>query len=63
MANPLSTIVQQIRHSVFDPTAPSAADALGGTPYLLIPIGIAIGSFVLGLWVFNRTAPAVAEEL
>jgi ABC-2 type transport system permease protein len=31
--------------------------------YLLIPLGILIGVFVLGLWVFNRLAPTIAEEL
>ncbi|MEA2167617.1 MAG: type transport system permease protein [Solirubrobacteraceae bacterium] len=63
MANPMSTAAEQIRHSVFDPNAPSAADALGGPIYLLIPIAISFGVFVLGVWYFNKTAPAVAEEL
>jgi ABC-2 type transport system permease protein len=63
MCNPLSTVVQQIRHSVFDRAAPSAASALGGAVWLVIPIGITVGLFVLGFWVFNRTAPEVAENL
>ena len=62
MCNPLRRSIQQIRHSVFDPAAPSAADAIGGAAMLLIPIGIAVGTFALGFWVFNRTAPEVAEE-
>ncbi|MGI8622758.1 MAG: ABC transporter permease [Solirubrobacteraceae bacterium] len=63
MCNPLSVIVQQIRHSVFDQQAPSAADAIGGPLWLLIPVGFTFALFALGFWVFNRTAPAVAEEL
>jgi ABC-2 type transport system permease protein len=63
MCNPLAVIVQQIRHDVFDAGAPSAADAIGGTGLLAIPIGIAFATFALGFWVFNRTAPKVAEEL
>ena len=63
MASPLAAVIQQIRHSVFDPSQPSAADAMGGPLWLLIPIGIGVGTFLLGFWVFNRTAPAVAEEL
>jgi ABC-2 type transport system permease protein len=63
MASPLATVIQQIHHSVFDPSAPSAADVLGGPFWLLLPIGIGFGTFALGFWVFNRTAPAVAEEL
>ena len=63
MCNPLSVVVQQIRHSVFDPNAPSAPDAIGGMGMLMIPVGLVLFVFVLGFWVFNRTAPAVAEEL
>jgi ABC-2 type transport system permease protein len=63
MCNPLSVVIEQIRHSVFDPAAPSAADAIGGWPYLAIPVGITVATFALGFWVFNRTAPEVAENL
>jgi ABC-2 type transport system permease protein len=63
MFNPLSVVIQQIRHSVFDKAAPSAADAIGGAPWLAIPLGITVGLFALGFWVFNRMAPHVAEEL
>ena len=63
MASPLATAIQQVRHSMFDPSAPSAIDGLGGPVFLLIPIAVAVGVFALGLFVFNRTAPAVAEEL
>ena len=48
---------------MFDPAAPSAADAIGGYGLLLIPIGLTFGLFALGFWVFNRTAPEVAENL
>jgi ABC-2 type transport system permease protein len=63
MANPLATVIQQMRYAVIDPDAQSAGTALGGTEWLLVPAGIVIGVFVLGLWVFNRMAPMVAEEL
>ena len=63
MCNPLAAIIQQVRHAVIDHSAPSAAEAIGGAVYLLIPLGILIGAFVLGLWVFNRLAPTIAEEL
>jgi len=63
MASPLATVVQQMRHSVFDPSAPSAADVLGGPLFLAIPLAIGVGAFALGFVVFNLTAPAVAEEL
>jgi ABC-2 type transport system permease protein len=63
MYNPLAVVVQQMRHSVFDPAAPSAADAIGGYAQLCVPIGLTIGLFLLGFWVFNRSAPEVAENL
>ena len=63
MANPLAAINQQFRHAVIDPSAPSAAAAIGGTGRLLIPLGIIVGTFALGLWVFSRRAPGIAEEL
>jgi ABC-2 type transport system permease protein len=63
MINPLATIIQQVRHAVIDPSAPSAADVAGGTPELLVPFAIIVGCFVLGLWFFSRQAPRLAEEL
>jgi ABC-2 type transport system permease protein len=63
MFNPLSVVIQQIRHWVFDPQAPSAAGVIGGYGRLAIPIAFVFATFALGLWVFNRMAPQVAEEL
>jgi len=61
--NPLATILTQMRHAILDPSAPSAATAIGGAWRLAIPIGITIGVFVLGLWLFKREAPRIAENL
>ena len=61
--NPLASILIQMRHAIIDPAAPSAADAVGGAVYLLIPIGIGIGIVLLGYRVFDREAPRIAEEL
>jgi ABC-2 type transport system permease protein len=63
MCNPLAAILEQVRHAVIDPGAPSAAQAIGGGERLLIPAAIVAGLFALGLWVFNREAPRIAEEL
>jgi ABC-2 type transport system permease protein len=63
MMNPLGSILQQVRHMVIDPEAASAAEAIGGAPYLLIPAGIVLGLFALGYWVFGREAPRIAEDL
>jgi ABC-2 type transport system permease protein len=61
--NPLGMILQQFRHAVIDPGAPSAAAMAGGYERLAIPLGIIAASVVLGYWYFNRTAPRIAEEL
>jgi ABC-2 type transport system permease protein len=63
MCNPLAVIIQQVRYAMIDPNAQSAGDALGDGTLLLIPAVIVVGTFVLGLWVFNRLAPRIAEEL
>lgn len=63
LANPMAAVLQESRHLFVDPAYVNAADAMGGAVRLLIPIAIAIGTFVLGLWVFNREAPRIAEEL
>jgi len=63
MHNPMSVTIQQIRHAVFDPSAPSAAEAIGGWPQLMTVIIGVLVVFFLGLWTFHRTAPEVAENL
>jgi ABC-2 type transport system permease protein len=63
MANPLTAILTEARYLLIDPSAPTAADAIGGAARLLIPLSVIVGVFVLGLWVFMREAPRIAEEL
>jgi ABC-2 type transport system permease protein len=63
MTNPLTAIFTEARYLLIDPTAPSAAEAIGGTARLLIPLFVVVFSFLLGLWVFMREAPRIAEEL
>jgi ABC-2 type transport system permease protein len=63
MMSPLAMVFQQFRHAFVSHAIPSASYLIGGTVYLLIPIGIVLVTFVVGLWVFNRTAPRVAEDL
>lgn len=63
MANPITTVLQQFRHAVATHAATSAANALGGEGWLVVPIVISFAIFALGFWVFNRIAPRVAENL
>ena len=77
MLNPIAMLNTQMGHAVigyvpltgasaaaYGPEAfPSAATAAGGYAHLLAPIGILLGLFCLGWWVFIREAPRVAEHL
>ncbi len=63
MINPLAVLMQQSRHAFVDPSHLSAADAVGGAQYLLVPLAIVVVTVALGMWVFAREAPRVAEDL
>jgi ABC-2 type transport system permease protein len=63
MANPIAAIATEARHALIDPSAPSAADTIGGAVWLLVPLGVIALVSVLGFWVFTREAPRIAEEL
>jgi len=63
MANPLATIITETRYLLIGPELTSASEAIGGGARLLIPVALIFFLSVLGFWVFNRTAPRVAEAL
>jgi ABC-2 type transport system permease protein len=63
MASPLTAVLTQMRHALIDPGAPTAAEAIGGSARLLIPLAVVIAVFALGVWVFMREAPRIAENL
>ena len=63
MLNPLAVAVQQVRHSLIDPTTPSAAQAIGGSGRLLIPLAIFLGVIGLSALVYRRSAGGLAEDL
>ena len=63
MLNPLAAILEQFRHAVIDPAAPTAAEAAGGGAWVLVPLGLIAGLAILGWRVFDRAAPRIAEDL
>lgn len=63
ICNPLAVVIQQFRHAVIDPSHPSAVEAAGGWPLLLVPAGILVALLVFGYRYFDREAPRVAEDL
>jgi ABC-2 type transport system permease protein len=63
MLNPLAPIFQQFRHAMINHASVSASAASGGWISLLAPLAIIALVFGGGFYVFNRSAPSIAENL
>jgi ABC-2 type transport system permease protein len=63
MCNPFGAIIQQARHAIVDPSHESAASAMGGVAWLLVPLGATVVLVLLAYRVFDRAAPRIAEDL
>ncbi len=63
LVNPLTPILEQARAWVIDPSAPGAVAAAGGWLHLLPSIVVFLVVVFLGVWVFKREAPRIAELL
>ncbi|MGB7686593.1 MAG: ABC transporter permease [Solirubrobacterales bacterium] len=63
MVNPLAPIFEQVRVWVIEPDAPTASAAAGGWVGLLPAAAIFLGVCVFSIWIFNRDAPRIAENL
>ena len=48
---------------MIDPEAPGPAAAAGGAVWLLIPAALFVAFVRSAIWIFNREAPRIAEEL
>lgn len=63
LVSPFACIVQELRHAVIDPGAPTVVAILGNPLLLAVPVGIALALAAVAYTVFDRMAPVVAEEL
>jgi ABC-2 type transport system permease protein len=63
LLNPLVPLFELARKWIIQPSAPSPAAAAGGAARLLAPLAIYVGICVLAVWIFNREAPRIAEQL
>jgi ABC-2 type transport system permease protein len=63
MLNPLAVLLQQFRHAYITHNTPSAGQLLGPVQAVVVTMSVVLAIFALGFWVFNRTAPRVAEDL
>jgi ABC-2 type transport system permease protein len=63
MLNPITPMLQLGREWIIDPNAPRLTDLAGGRAELLIPAALYVVICVLAVWIFNREAPRIAEQL
>jgi ABC-2 type transport system permease protein len=63
LVNPLTPLFELARVSVIDSNAPSPVEAAGGWGGLVAPIALYALTCLLAVWVFNREAPRIAEQL
>jgi ABC-2 type transport system permease protein len=63
IANPLTLIFEQARHWIIEPSAPGAVAAAGGWLHVLPAAAIYLAVCILGVRVFRREAPRIAELL
>jgi ABC-2 type transport system permease protein len=57
--NPLTPLFELARRWIIDPAAPVTTGAL----YILVPAVISVAICAFAVWIFNREAPRIAEEL
>lgn len=63
LLNPLTPLFEQARDWIIDPSAPGALAAAGDWLHLAPSILIYVAVCAFSVWIFNREAPRVAEEL
>ena len=61
--NPLAMLLEQARKWIIDPSAQGCVQAIGGWKWAMVPLAIFIAVCVIGVWVFDREAPVIAERL
>ncbi len=63
LINPLAPIFELGRKWVIQPSAPGPIAAAGGYGGVIAPALIYLGICALAVWIFNREAPRIAEQL
>jgi ABC-2 type transport system permease protein len=63
LVNPLTPLFELARGWVIDPSAPGPVEAAGGVEGVLPALAIYVATCVLAVWIFNREAPRIAEQL
>jgi len=61
LANPIASVVQTARALVVEPALGTPGDLVG--LWALLPVAVGVATFAVGLWIFDREAPRIAERL
>jgi ABC-2 type transport system permease protein len=61
--NPLTPLLELARKWIIDPSAPGPVAVAGVVLGVIVPLVIYVGLCVLAVWILNREAPRIAEEL
>jgi ABC-2 type transport system permease protein len=61
--NPLAALIEQARVWVIDPDMPGPSEIAGPVIGVVIPLILVTVVPIVGLWLFNRDAPRMAESL
>ncbi|HWK27397.1 MAG TPA: ABC transporter permease [Solirubrobacter sp.] len=62
LANPIAVLMTETRHAVVDLSAPHPWQ-IASPAMMLLPLAISLCVLALGVWVFSREAPLIAENL
>ena len=60
--NPLAPLFELARKWIIDPSAPAPSEIAGAGP-VLAAVAIYAGTCAFAVWIFNREAPRIAEEV
>jgi ABC-2 type transport system permease protein len=63
LVNPLTPLFELGRKWVIDPNAAGPVEAAGGIEGVIAPVAIFVLVAMMSVWLFNREAPRIAEEL
>jgi ABC-2 type transport system permease protein len=63
LINPIATLLTQMGHAFIDPASLPSAVTVAGVAPVALAMAIIVATFGLGLWLFTREAPLVAENL
>lgn len=63
LANPVAACIQLARASIVGGEEQGLVAEMGGWQWAAVPVAVAIALLALGLWLFEREAPRVAERL